>query len=96
MFEFSSSLVDLVGGVGCHGGGGHRLAFAGERFVGLLTEHAAEVGDRGAELRDPGCRESTERETGDGRCRFVESESIQQAASTARGIRMTVVLPESR
>ena len=30
VFEFCSGLVDLVVCVGCHGGGGHRFAFAGE------------------------------------------------------------------
>ena len=32
-----SGLVDLVVGVGRHRGGGHRLALAGERFVGRVT-----------------------------------------------------------
>jgi len=31
-------------------GRGHRLTLAGERFVGRLTEHIAEVSNRGAEL----------------------------------------------
>ena len=34
VFEFCSGLVDLVVCVGHHGGGGHRLTLAGERFVG--------------------------------------------------------------
>jgi hypothetical protein len=46
LFEFCSGLVDLVVGVGRHGGGGHRLALAGERFVGLVAEDLAEVGKR--------------------------------------------------
>ena len=50
MFEFCSGLADLVVCVGRHGGGGHRLALAGERFVGRLAEYIAEVGDRGAQL----------------------------------------------
>ena len=41
-----SGLVDLVVGVGHHRGGGHRLTLAGERFVGLVAEDFAEVGDR--------------------------------------------------
>jgi hypothetical protein len=53
VFESCSGLVDLVVCVGCHGGGGHRLALAGERFVGRLAEHIAEVGDRGGDLGDP-------------------------------------------
>src|ERR1700754_4958553 len=36
-------LVDLVVGVRRHGGGGHRLALAGERLVGLIAEDIAEV-----------------------------------------------------
>jgi hypothetical protein len=46
-FEFCAGLVDLVVCVGRHGGGGHRLALAGERFVDLIAEDSAEVGDRG-------------------------------------------------
>ena len=36
--QFCSSLVDLVVGVGCHFGGGHRFSPAGERLVGLVAE----------------------------------------------------------
>ena len=50
--QFCSGLVDLVVCVGHHGGGGHRLALAGERFVGLVAEDIAEVGDRGVDLRE--------------------------------------------
>src|SRR4029077_19107614 len=32
--QLCSGLVDLVGGVGHHGGGAHRLALESERFVG--------------------------------------------------------------
>ena len=49
--QFCSGLVDLVVCVGRHGGGGHRFALAGERFVGLVAEDVAEVGDRGGDLR---------------------------------------------
>jgi hypothetical protein len=45
--EFCSGLVDLVVGVRHHRGGGHRLALAGEGFVGLVAEDIAEVGNRG-------------------------------------------------
>ena len=41
VFEFCSGLVDLVVCVRRHGGGGHRLALAGERFVGLVAEDIA-------------------------------------------------------
>ena len=50
--QFCSGLVDLVVCVGRHGGGGHRLALAGERFVGLVAEDIAQVGDRGVDLGD--------------------------------------------
>ena len=50
--QFCSCLVDLVVCVGRHGGGGHRLTLAGERFVGLVAQDIAEVGDRGAEFGD--------------------------------------------
>jgi hypothetical protein len=43
VFEFCSRLVDLVVGVGRYGGGGHRFALAGERFVGLVAEAFAGV-----------------------------------------------------
>ena len=48
--QFRSGLVDLVVGVGHHLCGGHRLTLAGQRLVGRLTEHIAEVSNRGAEL----------------------------------------------
>jgi hypothetical protein len=44
-------LVDLVEGVGHHLRGGHRFALTGERFVGLVAEDIAEVGDRGGDFR---------------------------------------------
>jgi hypothetical protein len=43
--EFCSGPADLVVCVGRHGGGGHRPALAGERFVGLVAEDIAEMGD---------------------------------------------------
>jgi hypothetical protein len=52
--QFCSGLVDLVVRVVRHGGGGHRLTLAGERLVGRLTEHTAEVSNRGAELCQDG------------------------------------------
>ena len=45
-----SGLADLVVGVGHHGGGGHRLAFAGQRFVGLVAEDFSQVKDRRVDL----------------------------------------------
>ena len=54
--QFCSGLVDLVVGVRHDGGGGHRLALAGERFVGRLTEDIAQVGDRGGDFGEPTSR----------------------------------------
>ena len=48
--QFCSGLVGLVVCVGGHGGGANRLALAGERFVGLVAEDLAEVGDGFARL----------------------------------------------
>ena len=48
--QFRSGLVDLVICVCRHLGGGHRLTLPGERFVSLVAEDIAEVGDRGAEF----------------------------------------------
>ena len=53
--QFCSGLVDLVVCVGRHGGGGHRLTLAGERFVGLVAEDIAEVGDRGGDFGERRC-----------------------------------------
>ena len=78
VFEFCSGLVDLVVGVGRHGGGGHRLTLAGERFVGRLAEDIAEVGDRGGDFGDPRRGHGTEREPGDSGRRFVASEPVEK------------------
>jgi hypothetical protein len=43
----------LVVGVHRHLGAGHRFTLAGERFVGLVAEDIAEVGDRGVESGVP-------------------------------------------
>jgi hypothetical protein len=48
--ELCSGLVDLAGGVTHHGGGAHRLTLAGERFIGLVAEDSAKVGDRGGDF----------------------------------------------
>jgi hypothetical protein len=60
-----------------HLGGGHRLALVGERFVSLVAEDVAQVGDRGAELRKR-CAQGIECETGDGGCRFEASEAVEK------------------
>lgn len=49
--EFRSGLVDLVVCVRHNLCGRHRPTLSGERLVGRLTEHIAEVIGRGAELR---------------------------------------------
>jgi hypothetical protein len=67
----------LVVGVRHHLGGGHRLTLAGERFVGLVAEDLAEVGDGGGEFGDRRRRERTEREPGDGGGRFEASEPVE-------------------
>src|SRR6516225_10763494 len=85
VFEFCSGLVDLVVGVGRHGGGGHGFALAGERFVGLVAKDIAEVGDRGGDLRDPSCSEGIERITGDGRGGLIVFESVQEGGERRQG-----------
>ena len=73
-FQFCSGLVDLVICVRRHGGGGHRLALAGERFVGLVAEDIAQVGDRGGDFRKcPGGEGIDDGETGNGRRRFGQA-----------------------
>ena len=82
--QFCSGLVDLVVGVGHHRGGGHRLALAGERFVGRLAEDIAEVGDRGGDFGDPRYGEGTEREPGDSGRRFVASEPVEKSGEAGQ------------
>jgi hypothetical protein len=84
LFEFCSGLVDLVVCVGRHGGGGHRLTLAGERFVGLVAEDIAEVGDRGGDFGDRRRGERTERETADGGRRFVASEPVEKSGEDSQ------------
>ena len=79
MLEFCSGLVDLVVCVGRHGGGGHRLALAGERFVGRLAENIAEVGDRGAQLGYGRRGEGVDGEPADGGRRFIASEPVEKS-----------------
>ena len=93
--QLCSGLVDLVVCVGRHRGGGHRLALAGERFVGLVTEDFAQVGDRGGDLGDRRCGEGTEGEAGDGGRRFVASEPVEKCSEVASGTRIVAVLPDS-
>jgi hypothetical protein len=51
-FEFCSSLVDLVVCVHRNCRRGHRLTLPRERFVGLVAEDVAEVGDHAGDLRE--------------------------------------------
>ncbi len=84
-FEFCSGLVDLVIGVGHHRGGSHRLTLAGERFVGLVAEHAAQVGDRSGDFGDPRRRQRSEREPGDSGRRFEASEPVEKSGENCKG-----------
>lgn len=51
-FQLRSGLVNLVIGVRDDGSGGHCLAIAGERFVGLIAENLAEVSNGGGQFWD--------------------------------------------
>src|ERR1700687_3031698 len=48
--QICTDLVDLVVGIRHDGGGGHCLAFVGERFVSLVAENLTEVGNRSVDL----------------------------------------------
>ena len=95
--QFCSCLVDLVVCIRHHFGGGHRFTLAGAGFVGLVAEHIAQVGDRGADLGDARsrCRELNG-ETGDGgsRVRSVRAGRKERRGLTRR-LRILAVLPES-
>ena len=83
--QFCSGLVDLVVCVGHNLGGGHRLTLAGERFVGLVAEHITKVSDRSADLRDRRRGEGIERETCNGRRRFMASEPVEEGGEHHQG-----------
>ena len=68
-----------------YGGGDHRFALVGERFVGRLAEDFAEVGDRGGELADCRRGDGIECETGDGGCRFEASEAVEEYRESCQG-----------
>ena len=86
VFEFCSGLVDLVVCVGRHFGGGHRLALAGERFVGLVAEDVAQVCDGVVNLGTPP-REGSDGESGYGGGRFEASEPVEQYGESGQGVR---------
>ena len=100
LFEFCSGLVDSVVCVGRHGGGGHCLALAGERFVGRVAEDIAEVSNRGGDFGDPRCGDGTACEAGDGGRRFVASEPVEnsgedgQRDADRRGVARIVVVAD--
>jgi hypothetical protein len=48
VFEFCSGLVDLVICTRRQSGGGHRLALAGERFIGRVPGAGERIYDYGA------------------------------------------------
>ena len=85
--QFCSGLVDLVVGVGSHGGDCHRFALAGERFVVLVAEDIAEVGDRRVDLGNPCCGKGIERETGDGGRRFVALEPVEKGGENCQRVK---------
>src|ERR1700747_1891365 len=93
--ESCSGLVDLVVGVGHHRGSRHRLTSPGERFVGLVAEDIAQIGDGGGEL-GVRCRgEGAEGEASDGGRRFIASEPGEKGSEDTSGKRIMVVLPAS-
>ena len=93
-------LVDLVVGVCRHGGGGNRFTLAGQRFVGRLTEHVTQVGDRGGDFRDRRCGDGTEGEPGGGGRRLVAFEPVEkngedgQRDADRRGVARIVVVAD--
>src|SRR6201995_2979711 len=82
--ESCSGLVDLVVGVGHHRGSRHRLTSPGERFVGLVAEDIAQIGDGGGEL-GVRCRgEGAEGEASDGGRRFIASEPVEKGSEDSQ------------
>src|SRR6202140_4020286 len=75
--QFASSLVDLVACIGHHGGGRHRLAVVGQRFVGLVAEDLAEVGDCGVDFGVTRVRKGSCGESADGGRLFVVSQAVE-------------------
>ncbi len=94
--QLRSGLVDLVVGVRSHGGGGHRFTLPCERFVGLVAEDVAEVGDRCGDFREARRAEGIDGETGDDRRRFVASEPGHALELVSAGGPRTRVLTRSR
>jgi len=84
VFEFCSCLVDLVIGIRRNRGGGHRLAAAGERLVGLVSKDFVQVGDRGADFGERRRGEGADCETGDGGRRLVASEPVQKSGEDSQ------------
>ena len=74
--QFCSGVVDFVVCVGGHGGGAHRLALAGERFVGLVAEDLAEVGDG---FQGCDCARSTDAVLG---LAYIASAFLSEASAT--------------
>ena len=93
-FEFCSGLVDLVVCVGRHGGGGHRCALAGQRFVDLVAENFPQVGDRGVDPGVPCCGERPEREPRDGGPPVRSARAgRERRRGQPRGLPIVMVLP---
>ena len=93
--QFCSGLVDLVVCVSHHGGGGHRLTLAGERFVGLVAKDPAQVGDRCGDFgKHPGGH-GVDCETGDSGRSFMVSEPVKKRGQHREGERIMVTFPDS-
>src|ERR1700756_2082338 len=84
--ESGSGLVDLVVGVGHHRGSRHRLTSPGERFVGLVAEDIAQIGDGGGELgvRCRGGGGAREGERCAGGPRFIASEPVEKGSEDSQ------------
>jgi hypothetical protein len=62
----------------------HRLSLAGERFVPLIAEDLAEVGDGGGHFRGPRCGHGTEAVSGDGGRWLKASEAIEKGGEDSQ------------
>ena len=90
-----SGLVDLVVCVRHYFGGGHHFALAGERFVGLVAEDIAEVGDRRVDLRERSAARGLSAKPPMVAAGSWRPSRSKRAARTASGLRIMAVLPES-
>jgi hypothetical protein len=94
-FQLRSGVVDLVIGVRDDGGRCHRLAIPGERFVGLIAEHLAEVGDGGGKLLDRPQGYEIARKPAIAAAASNRRRRSRNALSIARGVTKLPKFPES-